>query len=164
MRGPTKRSFGDKGVPKQELGNEGVPKQELGHEGVRGNEGVLWEEVGADAGGFFEGAGVPPFGDFGVVAAEQDVGDAPAAVLDGAGIVGEFEEAGGVAVVCGAVVVAEDAGEEAGDGVGDDGGGESAVGEDVVADGELAVDEVVNDALVHAFVVAAEEDEMGDFD
>ena len=99
-------------------------------------------------------------GDRGVVAAEQDIGDAPAAEFDGAGVLGEFKEAGGVAVVGGALVVAEDAGEEAGDGVDDDGGGEGAVGEDVVADGKLAVDEVVDDALIDAFIVAAEEDEM----
>lgn len=105
-----------------------------------------------------------PFGDLGVVAAEEDVGDAPAAEFDGAGVLGEFEEAGGVAVVGGALVVAEDSGEQAGDGVDDDGGGEGAVGEDVVADGKFAVDEVVDDALIDAFVVAAEEDEVGDFD
>ena len=99
-------------------------------------------------------------GDRGVVAAEQDIGDAPAAEFDRAGVLGEFEEAGGVAVVGGALVVAEDAGEEAGDGVDDDGGGEGAVGEDVVADGKLAVDEVVDDALIDAFIVTAEEDEM----
>ena len=99
-------------------------------------------------------------GDRGVVAAEQDIGDAPAAEFDGAGVLGEFEEAGGVAVVGGALVVAEDAGEEAGNGVDNDGGGEGAVGEDVVADGKLAVDEVVDDALIDAFIVTAEEDEM----
>ena len=66
------------------------------------------------------------------------------------------------AVVGGALVVAEDAGEQADDGVGDDGGGEGAIGEDVVADGDFVVDEVVDDALVDAFVMAAEEDEVRD--
>ena len=122
---------------------------------------LLPQQVGPDAAGFFQCLRATPFRDLGVVAAEEDVGDAPAAELDGAGVLGELEEAGGVAVVGGALVVAEDAGEEAGDGIDDDGGGEGAVGEDVVADGKLAVDEVVDDALIDAFVMAAEEDEVG---
>ena len=120
------------------------------------------EKVGPDARGFLQCLRATPFRDLGVVAAEEDVGDAPAAEFDGAGVLGEFEEAGGMAVVGGALGVAEDAGEEAGDGVDDDGGGEGAVGEDVVADGKFAVDEVVDDALIDAFIVAAEEDEVGD--
>jgi hypothetical protein len=55
--------------------------------------------------------------------------------------------------------VAEDAGEEAGDGVDEDGGGEFAAGEDVVADAELFVAEVLGDALVDALVAAADEDD-----
>jgi hypothetical protein len=62
------------------------------------------------------------------------------------------------AFVAAGVGVAEDAGEEADGGVEDDGGGELAAGEDVVADGELFVAEELADALVDAFVTAADED------
>jgi hypothetical protein len=55
--------------------------------------------------------------------------------------------------------VAEDAREQADDGVDDDGCGELAAGEDVVADGELFVTEELADALVDAFVAAADEDD-----
>ena len=73
---------------------------------------------------------------------------------------GEFEEAGGEAVVGRAGVVAEHAGDEAHDGVHEDDGGDDAIREDVVADGDFVVHEMVEDALVHAFVVAAEDDEV----
>jgi len=55
--------------------------------------------------------------------------------------------------------VAEDAGKEADGGVEDNGGGEFATAEDVVADGEFFVGEEVCDALVHALVAAADEDD-----
>ncbi len=54
----------------------------------------------------------------------------------------------------------KNAGDQARDGIDEDGGGEGAIGEDVVADGNLFFDEVVEDALVHALVVAAEQDEV----
>ncbi len=56
-------------------------------------------------------------------------------------------------------LVAEDAGKEAGDGVYDHGGSEFAAGEDEVADRNLAVSEEIVDALVYAFVAAAEQDD-----
>ena len=52
----------------------------------------------------------------------------------------------------------EQTGEQADGGVEDDGCGEFAAGEDVVADGELVVAEELGDALVDAFVAAADED------
>ena len=63
------------------------------------------------------------------------------------------------ALVARGVGVAEDAGEEADGGVKDDGGGELSAAEDVVADGEFLVGEEVGDALVHALVAAADEDD-----
>ena len=75
-----------------------------------------------------------------------------ASAADGVGL-------GAEAFVAGGVGVAEDAGEQAHGGVDDDGGGEFAAGEDVVADGELAVAEELVDALVDAFVAAADEDD-----
>ena len=63
------------------------------------------------------------------------------------------------ALVARGVGVAEDAGEEADGGVEDGGGGEFSAAEDVVADGELLVGEEVGDALVHALVATADEDD-----
>jgi hypothetical protein len=60
----------------------------------------------------------------------------------------------------GGVFVAQDAGDEAGDGVDEDGGGDGAVGEDVVADGNFLVHQVLDDALVDALVMAAQQDEV----
>jgi len=53
----------------------------------------------------------------------------------------------------------QDAGEQAGYGVEDGCGGELAPGEDEVADGELLVREELRDALIDAFVAAADEDD-----
>ena len=140
------------------------------------------EQVGAVGEGFGEGCLAAPVADFEVVAVGEDFGDGDAAEVGGAGVVGVVEEAaGGVggagdavggfgvgvwrvvafaeAFVAGAVGVAEDAGEEADDGVDDDGGAEFAAGEDVVADGEFFVAEELGDALVDAFVAAADEDD-----
>ena len=116
----------------------------------------------------------------------EDFGDGEAEEFGGAGVVGVVEEAGGgvggagdcrsvgrrssgyrlvgrvafaEAFVAAGVGVAEDAGEEADGGVDDDGGGQFAAGEDVVADGELFVAEELGDALVDAFVAAADEDD-----
>ena len=55
-----------------------------------------------------------------MVAAEQDVGHAPAAELDRAGVLRELEEAAGEAVIGRALLVAEHAGEEPHDGIDDD--------------------------------------------
>ena len=53
----------------------------------------------------------------------------------------------------------EDAGEQADDGVDDDGGAEFAAGEDEVADAKLVVAKVFGDALVNAFVAAADQND-----
>ena len=57
------------------------------------------------------------------------------------------------------VRVAEHAGEQADDGVHDDQRGQFAAGEDIVSDGDLTVAEEGVDALVDAFIAAAEEDD-----
>ena len=49
--------------------------------------------------GTAEGFAAAPAGDVGVVAAEEDGGDAESAKLGGAGVVGTFEESGGGSLV-----------------------------------------------------------------
>src|SRR3981189_1040324 len=50
------------------------------------------EEIGAVAAGLFEGLLAAPFGDVGVITADEDFGDGPAAEISGAGVVREVEE------------------------------------------------------------------------
>lgn len=111
--------------------------------------------------GDFELLGSSPFSDGGMVSGLEDVGDAGAFELDGAGVEGETEESVvAVAVVTVAFGVTEDVGAEAGDGVGHYEGREFASGEDVIADGEGFVAEVGADPFVDALVVAADEDDV----
>jgi len=152
--------------------SSGGGRMEWRHRRRAGMRAALWQEVGgsrreesgqqvrANAARLLECLLVTPGGDGGVVAAEENVGDAPAAIFDRAGVLRTFDEAAGKAVVGRALGIAENAGEEADDGVGDDGGGESAIREDVIADGNFVIHEMVDDALVEALVVAAEEDEV----
>lgn len=121
----------------------------------------LFEEIGAIGAGAGEALGGAPFGDFAVVATEEDFGDGETAEVCGFGVLGGFEEAGGTeGFFDGAEFVSEDAGEEADDGVDHDDGCDGAVGENVVAEGEFFGLEVFDDAVVDAFVVAGDEDEV----
>jgi hypothetical protein len=146
---------------------------------VGGAEGGAGEQVGAVGEGLAKLLFATPAADLGVVAVEKDFGSAEAGELGGAGVVGVVEQAAGAvlgagnaglaagdvgvgcaeAFECAGGFVAEDAGNEAHDGVDDDGGGELAATEDVVADGELQVAVELVDALVDAFIAAAEEDD-----
>ena len=95
-----------------------------------------------------------------MVAAEEDTGDFPALVVGGAGVVGMVEEAVSEGILLRGVAVAQDAGDQAHDSIGEDERRQHAAGEDIVANGNFVIDEVVGDALVDAFVVAAKEDEI----
>jgi hypothetical protein len=133
------------------------------------------KQVGAIAKSFFEGHAVAPLSDFGVVAADEDLGDFPAAIVGGAGVVGKIEQGAAVGerfVESGGLrffgafeqaerfilrrgFVAESAGEQAGDGVDDESGGEFAAGENEIADGDFFGGEMFSDAFVDAFVAPA---------
>jgi len=124
--------------------------------------GVGVEEIGTDGGGFEEALDESPGFDFCVMPRKQDLGHAAVFELLGAGVVGAVEESGVEGVVDGGVGVAEDAFDHARDGVDDNHGWEFAAGEDKVADGDFFVYASVDDALVDAFVVAADEDKAGE--
>lgn len=94
----------------------------------------LFEEVGAEAEGAFEGLVVAPLGYACFVAREEDFGYAPAVVVSGTGVDGWCEEVVLEGVAQGALFVAYGAGYEAYDGVGYDDGREFTAGEYVVAD------------------------------
>ena len=101
-----------------------------------------------------------PFVDLGVVAAEEHVRHLQTAILGGFGVLGGLEEGGiGEGFLDGAHVIAKDSWQETNDGIDDDDGSDRAVGEDVVADGKLLIHAGLDDAVVDALVVAAEEDQ-----
>ena len=89
------------------------------------------------------------------VAAEEHVGDGPAAVFGGAGVLGVFEQAVHERLLAGGGGVAEGAGEVAGDGFDEHHRGELAARQDVVANGDLAVGAMLDEAFVHALVSSA---------
>src|ERR1700683_2512936 len=164
-----------------------VPTEAFEVGAVGFGEAGFGEEVGTVAEGFCEGALAAPAADGVVVALGEDLRDGDAAEVGGAGVVGVVEESAGTVggggrrmgaigrvlvgrcagggVGCAEALefaggfVAEDAGDEAGGGIDHDGRGQFASGEDVVANGELAVAKELVDALVDAFVAAAEEDD-----
>jgi len=137
------------------------------------------EEIGAVAAGLFEGLLATPFGDVGVIAADENFGDGPAAEIGGASVVGEVEQGaacgqssmqlGGLGLfgaleqaeglVLGGGFVTESAREESRDGVHDECGGKFAAAEDEIADGDFLGSKMIGDALVHAFVTAADEND-----
>ena len=104
---------------------------------------------------------MPPFLNRRMVAAEQDFGDLPAFVFGGAGVVRMVEDPGGKRILLGRLLVAKDAGDEPHDGIRNDQCGQHPAGENIVADGNFVIDEVIRHALVDAFIVAAEKNEVG---
>jgi len=115
------------------------------------------EQVGAVAAGLCQGLVTAPFGDFGVIATDEDFRNGPAAEIGGAGVVGEIEkraiyrqnfmQPGGFGLlrsfeqaerlVLRRGFVAQGAWKEAGDGVDDEGGGKFAAAENEIANGDL---------------------------
>ena len=120
---------------------------------------LLFKQVGAQAGGAFLRLLEPPVFDVALVAGKEDGGNVPAFVGGGTGIDGRGEEVVLERIREGALFVADCAGEEADDGVGYHGGCQFAAGQDVVAYGYFFCHQMLADAVINAFVVAAEEDE-----
>src|SRR5262245_12790377 len=105
----------------------------------------------------------PPLRDAAVVAREQRRRHAEPAPDLWAGVLGMLQEPRGSArerVVLRRIVLAEDAGPEPRDRVGNHQRGQLAPGEDVVADRQLLVDDALAEALVHALVAPAHQDQM----
>src|SRR6185312_14641485 len=82
------------------------------------------QQVGAQARGFFERGLLPPFRDFGVMAAQESFGHFPAAKVGGAGPLRAVENAFREGLVDRRIFVAENAGKQARDGVDDNSRGE----------------------------------------
>jgi|SRR6267154_3624464 len=116
------------------------------------------EQVGAVAAGLFESLLAAPFGDFCMIATDEDFGNGPPAKIGGARVVGKIEkrvasgqwpvtsEDGkfvglprrrGERFVLGRGFVAERAREKASDGIDDEGGGQFTATQDEIADGNF---------------------------
>ena len=100
-----------------------------------------------------------PFGDPGVVTGPQHLGHRPSPELRRPGVLRVLEQPVGEGLLHRGCVVAHDPGQQAGHRLDDQERAGLAAGEHDVADGDLAVAEVVGDALVDAFVPAAQQGE-----
>ena len=94
------------------------------------------------------------------MARKQDVGHLPAFVFCRTGVDGSRQEIVLETVGEGTLLVADDAGNHADHGIGNDGCREFAAGQHIVAYGNFAGNEMVAHTLVHAFIVAAEYDDV----
>ena len=121
---------------------------------------VAFEQIGATLAGSGKRLFLLPLVNGGVVSAEEHVGDFPAVVFGRARVDWGCEKAVLEAVAQGARLVANHAGDEADQRVGEDGRREFAAAEDVIADADLEGDHVVAQALVDAFVVAADHQQV----
>src|SRR5581483_8912462 len=95
-----------------------------------------------------------------MMAGYEDVGDAHSAIFEGAGVMRVFEQTRCMGILMGRAGVADDAGDETGDGIYEDHRGNFAAGEDVIANGDFVGDESAY-AFINAFVMSAEDGEVG---
>ena len=115
-----------------------------------------WTALAGAGEGLFVLPGLDELG----IAGEEDVGDFPAVEFGGTGIDGRGDQAVLETVREGRRFVGQDAWDEADDAVREEGGGDLAAAYDEIAHGDLPGDEVFADALVDAFVMAAEDDDV----
>ena len=101
-----------------------------------------------------------PLFNLGMVAAEEHVRDTPASEFGRAGVFRRRDKTVLEGVGKGGLLVANNTGNEADDGVGNNGSGKFATRKDIVADGDFHGDEVFADALVDSLVMSAENHEV----
>ena len=110
--------------------------------------------------GGFERSFVAPRLDCRVISAQEDIGNFPAIVVGGAGIMGVVKQAMGEGVLLCGVLITEHSGKKAHDGIGDHQCGQHATGQHIVTDGNFIIDQMVCHALVDTLVVATEKNEV----
>ena len=91
---------------------------------------------------------------------EQNIGDFPAAEFRRARVLRTFEQPAGEAIVGRGLLVTEYAGEQPNDRIDEDDRSDRAIGEDVISDRNLRVDQLLDNAVVHSFVMPADDDKM----
>ena len=155
------------GVDGGAVGVAGVADDDQGGGGGAAGRRCQTQQVGAAGAGEVVGGFGTPGADVGVMAVHENGGNVAAFPDGGAGVVGVVQQvpgAGAEAVFVGAGGVAQGARKQADDGVNKNHGGQFAAGEDEVAQADLLQAaagfiflEGIEDALVEAFVVAAEQ-------
>ena len=118
------------------------------------------QQVGAKSARAFKTLIQFPFFDFGIVPREQDFGHLPAFVVRGSCIDRRSQESVLEGVAQCALLIAQHARHHSHDGIADDGGGQFPAGQHVVSHADFAGDEMFADAIVNAFVVSTENDEI----
>ena len=96
-----------------------------------------------------------------MIAGQQDVGHGLARKNARAGVLGVFEERLGEGVPTRRSRIAQDSGNETGNGVHDDHGSQFSAAQDVVSDGNLVVTEVLGHPFINPFIPSADEDQTG---
>ncbi len=120
----------------------------------------LFQQFRAEATSPFQRLLVLPGGDFLRVAGKEDFGNFPAVEFGRAGVDGRREEAVLEGIrECGGLV-AQRTGKQAHDRVGNDRGRQFAAAENVIPYRYLTGDEMFADAVVHAFVVSAQDHDI----
>src|SRR5271163_860031 len=143
--------------------------------GGKGYGLILAQQVGPVAPRFFDCGLIAPFGDLGMVAANENLRNGPAAVLGRPGVVREVQDCRGGSrlAMVGARgrdesakrfvlrrgFVAQRTGDEASYGVDDEHGGQFSSAENVIADGDLLGSKVRRYAFIHTLVAATDEHE-----
>ena len=121
---------------------------------------ILFEKIWPEACGALLSLLQSPFLDFALMTGEEHVGHTPAFVFCRAGIDGRSQEVILERVGEGALLVTDDTGDNSNDSVGDDCRRQLTTGQHIVAYGDLFGDQMLADAIVYAFVMAAEDDQV----
>ena len=126
---------------------------------IRGNV-PLYKEVRSIFARAPLGFAAAPGGDLGVMPGEKDIRNFPAAKLRRARVLRRFEQPAAETVLTGRLFVPENAWNQPDDRIDKDDSGDRTVGQNVIANRNLGVDQVLDDAMIDALVVTAENDEM----
>src|SRR5215467_520444 len=140
---------------------------------------IAQKQIRAVAERLFEGHLAAPFGDFGMVATDENFGNFPAAKIGRPGVMGKIEKAEAIrqsfmqlagrraygtfqqtkGFVLGRSLVAERAGEQACYCINNQSGGQFTAGKYEVANGVFFRGEMFGDTLVDTFIAAADEND-----
>jgi len=95
-----------------------------------------------------------------MVAGEKDFRDFPILERFWTSVVGMIKRTGGERFLDGRFVISKNTRDQPHNGICEDESGQDATRENIVANGNLLIHEVVAHALIYAFVVPAQKDEM----
>src|SRR5437868_6497345 len=102
----------------------------------------------------------PPRCDLRMITRQQHVRNSPAAKIGRARVLRRFEQSATERIIGGGLFVTENARREPDDRIDYDNGRDRAIGQDVIADRQFKIDQMFNHAMVDAFVMSADDDEV----